>query len=172
MKKRVVLCTDSVLTYETLRAPLLSAGWQVMPAATSREALEHCAGAHPHLLLVDLDWPLDGGGDGSEVARGALNISPHLPIIVISGREDLGTAVESLGVAVVVGKPIDVPALLRTAEELMAPRSRARRRDPDNRGVGFRRLAPNPEAFREALWQRVSAPFYVANQPRHFGLNE
>jgi DNA-binding NtrC family response regulator len=172
MKKTIVLCTDSLLTHETLWGPLQSAGWETLSATNSREALGHCAGAGADLLLVDLDWPLGDEGDSCEVARQALHINPHLPIIIISGRKDLIGAVESLGVAAVAGKPIDVPALTRTAEELMSLPTGAITNEPEDRDVSIRHLAPNPEAFREALWLRASAPFHVASQPRHFGLNE
>jgi CheY-like chemotaxis protein len=172
MKKTIVLCTDSLLTYETLWGALHSAGWQVAFAANGREALEHCARVHADLLLVDLDWPLDGAADGCDVARQALAINPHLPIVVISGRRDLSEAAASLGVAAVAGKPIDVPALVRTAAELLASPFGASRQASNANDCALRYLAPNAEAFREALWQRASAPFKVASQPRHFGLNE
>lgn len=166
MKKTMLLVTNNLLTYEALCGAFQAAECEVLLAVNVDEALEHCRVAHFDLLVVDLDWPVDGGGDGREVAKQVLGIYPCLLVIVISGRSDVGFAVESLGVAAVAEKPVDVPALLRTADELMAEPIHVRNNGSEDSGVAFRRLPPNTRAFREALWRRASPGFQTVSHPR------
>src|SRR6266478_3102841 len=139
MKRTILLVTNNLLTHEVLCRPLEAADCEVVLAVNVRESLEKCAVAHPDLLVADLDWPFDGGGDVRDVAKQALEIWPSLPIIVISARSELSVAVESLGVAAVAEKPPDVPALLKTADELIAKPEHVTGNGDENHVVNFRR---------------------------------
>ena len=172
MKRKVLLCTNSLLTRETLYQPLQTAECDVLLAADGPAATARCTGMSPDLLIVDLDSPVDGGGEAYQVVRDVLEICPWLPVIVISGRTDVSAAVESLGVAAVADKPIDMPALMLLVDELIAEPVRARTGGVEKHARPCRRLPPNIDAFREALRRRASAPFRFGNQPRNWGLNE
>jgi len=115
MKKRALVATNDLVIQEVLCHSLRTAGWEVVVAESSRETLGLCSSAHLDLMVADLDWPYDGGGDACEAVRQVLDIRPDLPIIVVSARADLREAVELLGVATVAQKPIDLPALRRRA---------------------------------------------------------
>jgi DNA-binding response OmpR family regulator len=170
MNKKLLLCTNSLLTHETVRKPLRSAGWEILSVSSGREAVGLCARVPFALLLVELDWPSGEGLDGCDVAREAMDHHPSVPIIVISGREDLVSTAEGLGVAAVVGRPIDVPALVGLADEVAAEAAYSRTNDGGT--PECRHLPPNREAFRQALWERANAPFQLTGQPREYGLNE
>jgi two-component system KDP operon response regulator KdpE len=93
-----------------LRTTLVAHQWQVVEAATAREALAQAAGRNPDLILLDLGLP---DGDGLEVAR-QIRRTSRTPIIVLSARgqeHDKVTALD-LGADDYLTKPFGVQELL------------------------------------------------------------
>ena len=172
MKRTVLLVTNNPLTDETLGRHLQMAQCEVAVVATVPEALERCARAHHDLVIVELDGRYEGRGNRSEVLKRVVALSAVLPTIVLLSRSDSSVTVELRGIAEVAAEPVDIAALLRAVNELMAKPTRAGTHHRQNQPLVFRFLPSNPEAFRDALWQRASAPFSVAHQPREWGLNE
>jgi two-component system KDP operon response regulator KdpE len=78
----VLLVEDDASMRRFLRASLGSAGYRLIEATSSREALSLAASQNPELVLLDLGLP---DGDGVEVAR-RLREWSAVPIIVLSAR--------------------------------------------------------------------------------------
>ena len=79
----VILCVDDEETSLRLRKLVLEkAGYEVVTAASATQALEVLSSRKVDLLLTDYLMP---GQTGTELARGAKNIRPELPVILLSG---------------------------------------------------------------------------------------
>jgi DNA-binding response OmpR family regulator len=135
MKKTILLVTNNLLTYEALYRAFRAAKCEVLLAVNLRETREYCLTIHFDLVVVDLDWPVNG-----QVARQVLGVCPSPLLVLISGRPGVDSAVESLGVAAVAEKPVDVPVLLTTAYELMTEPTHVRNNGSEHSGVPFRRV--------------------------------
>jgi CheY-like chemotaxis protein len=151
MKKTILVVTNNLLTYEALYRAFRGAKCEVLLTVNLRETVDHCRIRHFDLVVVDLDWPIDGEAGGREVVRHVSGVYSCPAVIVISGRSDVVFAMESLGVAAVAEKPVDVPALLATAYALMTKPTDISNNGSEHSGVPFRRLLRNTRAFRDVL---------------------
>lgn len=97
MRRPVLLVTNSLLTREALVEPLEDWGHDVLVADDAREAVGLCRGRAVQAVLMDLDSPPDSAWEGWQVIRGALRAKPWLPIVIITGRLDLGGGGKSGG---------------------------------------------------------------------------
>jgi len=79
-ERRVLVCDDEVQILRALRIILRDAGFEVITAATAREALDAASLKAPHAAILDLILP---DGDGVEVCRSIREWS-DMPIIVLS----------------------------------------------------------------------------------------
>ena len=87
MNKEVILCVDDEETSLRLRKPVLEkAGYEVLTAASAAQAFEALSSRKIDLLLTDYLMP---GQTGTELARAAKDICPHLPVILLSGVSEL-----------------------------------------------------------------------------------
>ena len=106
----VLVVEDEPQMRRLLRHTLLAHGFEVVEAATAREALAHAASRNPDLVLLDLGLP---DMDGLEVTR-ALRRNRRTPIIVVSARgqeRDKVTALD-LGADDYLTKPFGTGELL------------------------------------------------------------
>jgi two-component system, NarL family, nitrate/nitrite response regulator NarL len=92
-------------------AALAHAGFQVTEALTAREALESIHQHLPEALLIDIEMP---GNRDLELLRTLDAERVHLPVVILTGRPTLATAVGAvrLGVVDYISKPPDIPDLL------------------------------------------------------------
>jgi two-component system, OmpR family, KDP operon response regulator KdpE len=89
---RVLVCDDEPQILRALRVILREQGFEVLPAATAREALDSAALRRPDAAIVDLVLP---DGDGVDVCR-ALREWSELPILVLSAVGDEAEKVRAL----------------------------------------------------------------------------
>jgi two-component system, OmpR family, KDP operon response regulator KdpE len=89
---RVLVCDDEPQILRALRVILREQGFEVVPAATAREALDTAALRRPDAAIVDLVLP---DGDGVDVCR-ALRKWSELPIVVLSAVGDEAEKVRAL----------------------------------------------------------------------------
>ena len=92
-QKAVILCVDDEQNPLTLRKLVLQrAGYEVLGASSGKEALELVASRHVDLVLSDHLMP---GMQGTELAQQLKAAHPRLPVILISGVNELpaGSAV-------------------------------------------------------------------------------
>jgi two-component system, OmpR family, KDP operon response regulator KdpE len=119
---RVLVCDDEVQILRALRVILRDADFEVVTAATAREALDSAAVGSPDAAILDLVLP---DGDGVEVCRSIREWS-DMPIIVLSavGEEDQKVRALEAGADDYVTKPFgarELVARLQAALRRAAP---------------------------------------------------
>jgi two-component system KDP operon response regulator KdpE len=90
--RRVLVCDDEPQILRALRVVLREAGFDVVPAATAKEALDRAAVQPPDAAIIDLVLP---DGDGIEVCK-SLREWSRIPIIVLSAVGDEEEKVRAL----------------------------------------------------------------------------
>jgi two-component system KDP operon response regulator KdpE len=107
---RVLVVDDEPQIVRALSINLRARAYEVLTAATGREALDVAARGRPDLVILDLGLP---DIDGVEVIRGLRGWS-RAPIVVLSGRSDSADKVEALdaGADDYLTKPFGVDELL------------------------------------------------------------
>lgn len=115
----VVIADDSRLVRIKLSRLLTAAGFRVAEAANGQEALEIVQrGELPSVLITDLDMPSMDGFELIAAVHGAFE-TEHMPIIAITGNEDLQARVGDLsGVYGIFRKPWNDRALIRRVRAL------------------------------------------------------
>lgn len=85
--KPVILCVDDERNALMLRKMVLErAGYSVMTASSAAEALQVISTTPVDLVLSDQLMP---GSTGTELAREAKNVRPKLPVVIISGVNEI-----------------------------------------------------------------------------------
>lgn len=121
MGKRVLVVDDDPAVLELLRAALAGGGREVETAADGPRGLDALRARPPDLVLSDVRMP---GMDGFEMLRRAREEGVRAPFLLISGAPDVGadSALRMCGTVGLLDKPLDVPALLRRVEGILASR--------------------------------------------------
>lgn len=117
MKKQLLLLDDDPGVRRMLRRLLENEGYAVKCAASGKEALGIAAEEEIHLVLLDLNLSGENGWDVFEKLGSEL---PTAPIIVITARSNQLFPSLASGAGALMEKPLDLPKLLRTIEELLA----------------------------------------------------
>jgi two-component system KDP operon response regulator KdpE len=109
-RPRILVCDDEPQILRALRVLLREGGYDVDPAATAQEALDHAAVRPPDAAIIDLVLP---DGTGIEVTR-QLREWSQVPILVLSavGEEDAKVRALEAGADDYVTKPFGPRELL------------------------------------------------------------
>jgi two-component system, sensor histidine kinase and response regulator len=119
----ILLVEDSADSRETLAEVLRLLGYQVRVAASAQEALAQLAGWRPDAILSDIGLP---GTDGCELMRQVRRLPEQAGVVAVAvtgygTREDRDAALAA-GFDTHLAKPLDLPALDRQLQELLAGR--------------------------------------------------
>ena len=108
---RILLVDDEEAILQTMRSILETEGYAVETASGGREAVELFRNAPCDVALCDVKMQ---GMDGIELLVALREITPELPVIMISGHGTIDTAVEALkkGAYDYIQKPLDLNRLL------------------------------------------------------------
>ncbi len=108
---RILLVDDEEAILQTMRSILETEGYAVETASGGREAIELFRNAPCDVALCDVKMQ---GMDGIELLVALREITPELPVIMISGHGTIDTAVEALkkGAYDYIQKPLDLNRLL------------------------------------------------------------
>lgn len=117
----IVVVEDEISVRSVMRRSLESAGYRVLEAGSTFEAIEVLA-THPgqiSLVLTDVVMP---GAGGPELARLIKKRTPHLPVLFTSGYTDSEIARRGLlqPGAAFLQKPFTPAALVRAVRERLA----------------------------------------------------
>jgi CheY-like chemotaxis protein len=124
-KKCVLIVDDDAAVRQSVSKVLKGAGYAVAAASDGEDAVVQFVPGQIDLVLLDLNLPLRSGWD---VFERVTTRYPFVPVIIITGMcNQYGTALAA-GASALMEKPIDVPALLKTMEELFAEPMEARLR--------------------------------------------
>ena len=125
MKKRVLIVDDDAAVRQSIRKVLEGTGYEVATASDGEAAVVQFVPEQIDLVLLDLNLPLRSGWD---VFERLTTRYPFVPVIIITGIPDQYRTALVAGAGALMEKPIDVPALLNTMEELLAEPKEARLR--------------------------------------------
>jgi CheY-like chemotaxis protein len=103
-KTRVLVVDDSGTIRDFVAQALEKAGFEVVAVTSTRAAAEALASEHIDLLVTDVTL-LDGSG--TALARSARTVRPELPIVLMSGTEELDDTFDRT-----LTKPFDEKTLL------------------------------------------------------------
>jgi class 3 adenylate cyclase len=122
-RRKILAIDDTPENLRLIEALLVPAGYDVVTAASGRDALAKLPAERPDLLLVDLVMPDMNGFDATKAIR-ADEATRHLPIIIITatGGADLVRALEA-GADDFVAKPFDKNELLARVRSLIRVKS-------------------------------------------------
>ena len=111
MPKKILIIDDELEICKMVTDCLFDAGYTASYALNGSEGLAMIKKDAPSLVLLDIGMP---GMDGIEVMRQIQEISPSLPVIILSGNQDTGTVkrVAALGACEYLTKPIHLETLL------------------------------------------------------------
>jgi DNA-binding response OmpR family regulator len=116
-KKKILLVDDDMQIRKSLHKVLCAEGYEVVLAANGQEGIRQFYADQFDLLLLDVSLP---DMSGWEVFGTITSINPFLPIIIITGKDEQHDLAVLAGVGALIEKPLDVPRLLETVNELLA----------------------------------------------------
>ena len=133
-KPTIFLVDDEASVRQSIEQSLQLADYVVKSFTNAKDVLAHISPDFFGVLLTDIRMP---GMDGLELMRAALAIDSKLPIILISGHADVGTAVNAIrdGAYDLIEKPFSATLLV----------------DRVNRAIEQRQLTLENRALREEL---------------------
>ncbi len=117
-QRMVIVVDDSDEVRDVLTMLLEGEGFRVLPVEDGESALIMARRARPALITLDIRLP---GEDGAEVLR-RLKSDPDtsdIPVIVLSGQDNMGEIGESLGADGVLGKPFELEDVQNLVRSLM-----------------------------------------------------
>jgi CheY-like chemotaxis protein len=119
--RRLLVVEDEPVARTALQALLAEDGFAVEVAGSGDEALAKLATFDPEVLVVDLRMP---GMDGATLIRRAREGRSALPVVMMSGADELPDAAARLlrePVTAHVAKPIDAGRLVAAVERMLGP---------------------------------------------------
>jgi diguanylate cyclase (GGDEF)-like protein len=109
---RVLVADDDPVARGLVRGLLCAIGYDVLEAATGREAIEAFQHGAPDLVLLDVQMP---EGDGFDVCAAIRALDPQeaVPIVMLTAREDVAAIAESFRLRATdfIAKPFCPPLL-------------------------------------------------------------
>ena len=116
-RPRVLLVDDDRSVLEALGGVIEAEGFEVVRAANGHEALQKFRQESMDIVLLDLNMPVKSGWDTFE---GLTTVNPFLPIVIITARADAHSEAATRGIAALMQKPLNIPALLKKMRDLLA----------------------------------------------------
>lgn len=116
-RPRVLLVDDDRSVLEALGGVIEAEGFEVVRAANGHEALQKFRQGSMDIVLLDLNMPVKSGWDAFE---GLTTVNPFLPIVIITARADAHSEAATRGIAALMQKPLNIPALLKMMRDLLA----------------------------------------------------
>jgi len=110
MAKRILIADDEPDTLFFLTTILSKKGYEVIACKNAFEVAIRIA-EQPDLVLLDINMP---GKKGTEVCKEIKNnsLTSSIPIILISGNDDVAAECRNCSANTFLQKPITIPALL------------------------------------------------------------
>jgi two-component system KDP operon response regulator KdpE len=116
MKKRILVVDDEPAIARVLRVKFTLAGYEVISTTSGAEAIEMVRASQPDIMLLDVMMP---DVSGLEVLEGVRRFS-QVPIIVLTGRQDIMRFARKMGANDCIGKPFDPDQLMEKCRLILA----------------------------------------------------
>ena len=116
--RKILVIEDDLDLLSPLSEILQDAGYGVLSAADGAEAMRYLREDGPDLVLLDLGLPKMDGWDFARFKGGDPNTA-SVPIVILSGADDLERHAREIGAAAWLRKPVDVDRLLSTVRRYL-----------------------------------------------------
>ena len=162
-KPRVLVAEDDTGLLEVLTTLLSESGYEVLPAASGRDAIAQLRSANVDIVLTDIVMP---DATGVDVLRAARERHLDTPVILMTGNPSVPTAVEalSLGALSYLVKPVTEATLLGTLSEALGLSRLAGLRRQAVAELGGGKLMAD-RAGLETAFARARSGMWMAFQP-------
>jgi CheY-like chemotaxis protein len=118
--RKILVVDDNEIIIKTISLKLQGAGYQVITAMDGAEAVAAARKENPDLILLDISFPPDVTSvqwDGFRIMEWfhRLDAAKRIPVIIITGSEDLKTKerASSSGAVAYLQKPLEHDQLLK-----------------------------------------------------------
>ena len=118
--RKILVVDDNEIIIKTISLKLQGAGYQVITAMDGAEAVAAARKENPDLILLDISFPPDVTSvqwDGFRIMEWfhRLDAAKRIPVIIITGSEDLKTKerANSSGAVAYLQKPLEHDQLLK-----------------------------------------------------------
>jgi DNA-binding response OmpR family regulator len=115
----ILIIEDDAQTRRILAEWVRAQGYEVVEARDGREGLAALVGYHPAVVLLDLGLPLMDGCAFCKAQQLLGGAFAHVPIVIVSGRDDADEQAARLGASAVLHKPLDYSELVTTIAHQM-----------------------------------------------------
>jgi CheY-like chemotaxis protein len=118
---RILLIEDNEMNRDMLSRRLVRKGYEVILAKNGEEGVEAARRDLPNLILMDMSLPVMNGWDATRLLK-QKSATAHIPIVALTAHAlntDREKAMEA-GCDGYETKPVDLPRLLETIEQLLA----------------------------------------------------
>lgn len=162
---RVLLVDDDVALLAAFRRSLTDVGHEVVTASDGREALRLLERPETFDVVVsDISMP---HMTGIELLRAVRERDLDLPVLLVTGAPDVGTAIEAVewGAFKYVAKPVEVAILRQQVKRAVALRRMARAKREGLSLLGQAAGSATDRAGMEATFSRALQSLWVAFQP-------
>lgn len=118
----ILIVDDELSIRKTLESVLQDEGFKTISAQDGMTAIDMVRNSKPSLVLLDI-WM--SGMDGVETLTKIKEISPNLPVVMISGHATIATAIAAtrLGAADFIEKPLDLHTFLHAVHRALGKES-------------------------------------------------
>jgi CheY-like chemotaxis protein len=147
MKSKILLVDDDPAVRWMLLRVLEEEGYLVLAAGNSTEALEMASTKSPDLALLDLALPVE---DGWKVFQQLASNYPLVQVVIITARPNQLFPALASGVGALMEKPLDLPRLLRTIQDLLEEPAETRMARAAGRPAEFHYQPPKSQALTAA----------------------
>lgn len=124
VNQQVLVIDDDVALVEQLQVEAPAWGIQLTIASNPGEARSYLARSYPDAILLDLSFP-DPEDDGLLLLRELMERSPHLPVIVFTGRNTFSDrlAASRLGARQFLPKPVTTETIFQVLAQILTSHS-------------------------------------------------
>lgn len=161
MKQKILIVDDDRTVLESLTKLLEAEHYEVYPARGAIEAMEDFNSKPIDLVVLDINL---GADNGWKVFETMTITNPFVPTIVIAAEWGQWEQAVTLGVEVLIEKPIDVPAFLKIIRELLAETTEAKLKRLRGNNAYCRYIDRHYEPYLRMLQQRYAAPFRMSTR--------
>ena len=134
-KKLILVVDDEPIIGKVLRVKFSLSGYEVITTTSGAEAIELARTQEPDIILLDILMP---GITGMDVLDRVRTFS-QVPIIVFTGRSEIGQSAMKLGANDCIAKPFDPDLLIRKIESVIITSKTGKRLHGDQKEDTSRR---------------------------------